>query len=108
MAIGSPVPVTALIARTLFACGEGPEWTAKGEVGGGTQPGIPGGCSHRQPGVLPIAQIDQRFTLHDRSRVVIVPHAHPQMFPGQRFQNSIAHVREPSLHAETWCCSSGN
>src|SRR5215467_9948116 len=80
LAIGSPVPLTALIARSLFACSEGPERTAKGEAGGATQPGIPGGCSHHQASLLSIVQIDQRFTLHSWKGDVILAHAYFQVF----------------------------
>src|SRR5215469_5998590 len=80
LAIGSPVPLTALIARSLFACSEVPERTAKGEAGGATQPGIPGGCSHHQASLLSIAQIDQRLTLHDGNGEVIVAHTYFQAF----------------------------
>src|SRR5215472_3982407 len=97
LAIGSPVPLPALMARSFFARSEGPERAAKGEARGALQPGIPGGCSHLHPIVSSIAQIEQGLTLYDGNDVVIVAHAHFQTFQQQRFQNSIAHVLEPSL-----------
>src|SRR5579875_4068437 len=96
LAIRSPIPPAAPIACSLLARGEGPERATKSEARGSIQPGIPGRCSHRQPAVLSIAQIEQRLPFYDGDGSII--HWCFYSFPGlagRQFQNSIAHVREP-------------
>ena len=82
-AVGSPIPATTLIARLLFASGEGPERTPKGEGASCAQPAIPGWRSHRQPAVLPVSLVDQGIILYYRNSGVVVPHAYHQMLPTQ-------------------------
>ena len=45
-AVGFPVPATTLIARALFASGEGTAVTAKSEGRGGREPVVPGRSVH--------------------------------------------------------------
>src|SRR5258708_19185100 len=84
-----------MIARLLSANGKGSERTAHTEVGGSLQPGIPGGGSHPQLRVLSVSLIAQRLTLDESSRLVLVPHAHPQTVPNTPVPEPYSICSEP-------------
>ena len=61
-AVGFPVPAPTLVARALFARGEGACLAGKGKGGGRLQPGIPGGRFHQERLLLLIVLIGQRVS----------------------------------------------
>src|SRR5690349_25009547 len=66
LAVGAPVPASALVPRLLATCRERADLAAESEGGCGAQPGIPGWGIYGEPVVLPIPLVDQGIILHNR------------------------------------------
>src|SRR5436309_3882562 len=100
LAIGAPVPVATLIARTLATHGKGSERTAHAEVSGCLQPGIPGGGSHLQPTVVSVSLIDQGLAFYESRGLVLVAHAHHQRGSNTQVPEQYSTCSEPLWSGE--------